>query len=213
MSAAAPVRVLVADDHVVVRSGLRRLFENAGMQIVGEVATGDQAYLLYGELQPDILIMDLSMPGIGGLESLRRIVGRHPGARVLVFSMHETAAFAAQAMRAGARGYVAKSAVADELIAGVKAAMAGELYISPAVAQRIAVQWLSGAEHPAEKLTTREFEIFRMLAEGLEVDTIAERLSISQKTVANYQTLLKQKLGVNSAVELLRVAIRHGVVQ
>ena len=183
------------------------------MQIVGEAASGERAYQMYGDVQTDALVMDLSMPGIGGLEALRRIVGRYPGAKVIVFSMHESAAFASQAMRAGARGYVAKSAVADDLIAGVRAVVAGERYISPAVAQCIAVEWVSGAEHPAEKLSTREFEIFRMLAEGLEIDAIAERLSISQKTVANYQTMLKQKLGVGSPIELLRLAIRHGVVQ
>ena len=207
------LRVLLADDHAVLRAGLRRLFEAAGLQVVGEAASGEQAYLMTAELRPDVLVMDLSMPGMGGIEAMRRVLAREPQSRVVVFSMHESATFATQALRAGALGYVAKSAVADDLIAAVSAAARGEVFVSAAVAQRIAATTSAPDSNPATRLSAREFEIFRLLAEGHDVDAIAGRLFISAKTVANHQTLIKQKLGISTAVELVRMAIRHGIVE
>lgn len=208
----AALRVLLADDHAVLRTGLRRLFEAAGMQVVGEAGSGEQVYQMFGELQPDVLVMDLSMPGMGGIEAMRRVRAREPGARVVVFSMHESATFATQALRSGALGYVAKSALAGDLIQAVASAAEGQVFISPAVAQRIAANTASPDGDPAARLSSREFEIFRLLAEGHDLDAIASRLFISAKTVANHQTLIKQKLGVSTPVELVRLAIRHGVV-
>jgi len=189
------IRIVLVDDHAVVRSGLRRLLEqNTGMQVIAEADSGEQAYQLYGEHLPDVLVMDMSMPGMGGLESLRRILTRYPSARIVIFSMHENAAFASQALSAGARCYVAKSGAADDLVRAVKEAFAGRGYLSPSVAQNIVLQTMSGGEDPTQRLSAREFEVFRMLAEGSNVEDIALTLKISQKTVANYQTLLKQKL-------------------
>ncbi|PPC83834.1 MAG: DNA-binding response regulator [Methylotenera sp.] len=208
------IRIVLVDDHAVVRSGLRRLLEqNTGMQVIAEADSGEQAYQLYGEHLPDVLVMDMSMPGMGGLESLRRILTRYPSARVVIFSMHENAAFASQALSAGARCYVAKSGAADDLVRAVKEAFAGRGYLSPSVAQNIVLQSMSGGEDPTQRLSAREFEVFRMLAEGSNVEDIALTLKISQKTVANYQTLLKQKLGITSPVELVRLAMRHGVIE
>lgn len=208
------LRVMLADDHAVVRSGLRRLLEQGGsMEVVAEAESGEQAYQTFCDCLPDVLVMDMSMPGMGGLESLRRILSRHPGARIVIFSMHENAAFATQALSSGARGYVVKSGAADDLLKAVRDAAAGKTWISPSVAQSIALQTLSGDDDPMRRLSSREFEVFRLLAEGHAVESIAEMLKISQKTVANYQTLLKQKLGVSSPVELVRLAIRHGVIE
>ncbi|PPC97367.1 response regulator [Methylotenera mobilis] len=208
------IRIVLVDDHAVVRSGLRRLLEqNTGMQVIAEADSGEQAYQLYGEHLPDVLVMDMSMPGMGGLESLRRILTRYPSARIVIFSMHENAAFASQALSAGARCYVAKSGAADDLVRAVKEAFAGRGYLSPSVAQNIVLQTMSGGENPTQRLSAREFEVFRMLAEGSNVEDIALTLKISQKTVANYQTLLKQKLGISSPVELVRLAMRHGVIE
>jgi len=204
---------MLADDHSVVRSGLRRLLEQGGgMEVVAEAESGEQAYQLFGESHPDVLVMDMSMPGMGGLESLRRILSRYPTARIVVFSMHENAAFATQALSSGAKGYVVKSGIADDLMRAVRDAAMGKTWISATVAQNIALQTLSGEDDPMRRLSSREFEVFRLLAEGYSVDDIAEMLRISQKTVANYQTLLKQKLGVSSPVELVRLAMRHGVI-
>jgi DNA-binding NarL/FixJ family response regulator len=209
-----PIRIILVDDHLVVRSGLRRLLEQSdGMEVIAEADSGEQAYQIFGEYLPDVLVMDMSMPGMGGLEAVRRILARYPAARIVIFSMHENATFATQALTAGARGYVAKSGAADDLVRGIREANAGRSYISASIAQQIALQSLSGDEDPIKRLSAREFEVFRLLAEGGAIEVIADTLKISQKTVANYQTMLKQKLGINSPVELVRLAIRYGVIQ
>jgi DNA-binding NarL/FixJ family response regulator len=210
----ASIRVLLTDDHAVVRSGVRRLLEQYdGIEVVAEAESGEQAYQLFGECLPDVLVMDMSMPGMGGLEALRRILARHHNAKVIIFSMHENATFATQALTSGAVGYVAKSGDADDLVNAVRDVAAGKNYLSAIMAQKIAMQSLAGDENPTHKLTAREFEVFRFLAEGKMVDEIAKLLNLGQKTVANYQTLLKQKLGVNSPVELVRLAIKYGVIE
>lgn len=210
----ASVRVMLVDDHAVLRSGLQRLLEQkADVKVVAEAGNGEQAYQMFGTHKPDVAVMDLTMPGMGGLESLRRILTRWPAARVVVFSMHEEAAFAMQAISAGARGYVSKSDDADELAQAVQEVAAGRRYISRGVAQKVALHTLVREDNPLARLSTREFEIFRLLAEGGSVEKIAAMLKISQKTVANHQTLLKQKLNISSPVELVRLAIRYGVIE
>lgn len=207
------IRIMLADDHAVVRSGLRRLLEQRQeLVVVAEAESGEQAYQQFSEHQPDVGVLDLSMPGMGGLEAVRRILARYPAARLLVFSMHENAAFATQALKAGARGYVAKTGAAEELVAAVQEVARGKTYISTGVAQKIAMQSLDGGNDPVSQLSAREFEVFRMVAEGLGADEVAIKLKISQKTVANYLTLIKQKLGVATPIEMLRLAMRHGVI-
>lgn len=209
----AAIRVMLADDHAVLRTGLQRLLEQqAGIRVVAESGNGEQAYRLYGEHMPDVLVMDLTMPGMGGLEALQRIVTRWANARVVVFSMHDEAAFAAQALTAGARGYVAKSDDAAELIQAVQEVAAGRNYISRGVAQKVALHTLGREDSVVSRLSPREFEIFRLLAEGQSVERIASQLKISQKTVANHQTILKQKLNITSPVDLVRLAIRFGII-
>lgn len=208
------IRIVLVDDHAVVRSGLRRLLEQrAGLEVVAEADSGEQAYSMYGDVLPDVLVMDLTMPGMGGMEAVRRIMARHPAARVLVFSMHENASFASQALKAGARGYVAKTGASEELVTAVQEVAKGRTYISTGVAQKIAMQSLDGGSDPVSHLSAREFEVFRMIAEGMGADEIAMKLRISQKTVANYLTLIKQKLGVSTPIEMLRLAMRHGVIE
>ncbi len=207
------INLILADDHAVVRSGLRRLIEqHDNIKVIAEAENGEQAYQLYTELQPDLLIMDMSMPGMGGLEALRRILARHHGAKIIIFSMHENATFATQALLAGASAYVAKSGEAEDLIKAIIHVANGKNYLSPVMAQKIALQSMTGDDNPTQKLTAREFEIFRLLAEGKVVEDIAKILNIGQKTVANYQTLLKQKLDIHSPVELVRLAIRYGII-
>jgi len=174
-----PIRILLADDHAVVRSGLRRLLEqNAEMRVIAEAESGEQAYQLFAEQLPDVIVIDLSMPGMGGLEAIRRILVRSPLARVVVFSMHENAAFAFQALNIGAKAYVAKSGMAEDLVTAVRKAAAGGSYISPAVAQKMAMQSVSGDDALSKKLSAREFEVFRLIAEGKSA-RISDTCSIS----------------------------------
>jgi two-component system invasion response regulator UvrY len=207
------IRVMLTDDHAVVRSGIARLLERSDdITIIGEAESGEQGYQLYSELLPDVMVMDMSMPGIGGLEALRRIITRHPKAKVIMFSMHENVAFAVQAMTAGAIGYVAKSGEAQELVTAVKQVMTGKSYLNAEMAHKIALQNMGTGDNPMLRLTAREFEVFRLLAEGHLVDEIAIMMTISQKTVANYQTSLKQKLDIQSSVDLVRLAMKYEVI-
>jgi DNA-binding NarL/FixJ family response regulator len=179
---------------------------------VAEAESGESAYQQFSEHLPDVTVMDLTMPGMGGMESIRRIIARHPTARILVLSMHEKAAFASQALKAGAKGYLSKSGLAQELVNALETIVKGQTYISSDVAKKIALQSLEGDGDPMQLLSAREFEIFRLLAEGQDIDGIANVLKISSKTVANYQTMIKQKLGINTPVELVRMAIRFGLI-
>lgn len=207
-----PILVMLADDHAVVRSGLRRLLEqHESIDVIAEADSGEQAYQLFGRFMPDVLIMDISMPGIGGLEALRRILLRYNDAKIIIFSMHENATFAAQALSAGALGYVAKSSDAQDLVQAVVSAAKGINYLSANLAEKISSQTIAG-DDPVHKLTAREFEVFRLLAEGKIVEDISTILNIGQKTAANYQTILKQKLGISSPVELVRLALKHGLI-
>jgi len=208
------IKVILPDDHVVVRSGLRRLLEQTvGLEVVAEAESGEQAYQTFGDFLPDVIIMDLSMPGMGGLEGARRIIQRHPAARILIYSMHENASFAMQALKAGVKGYVSKNGMAEDLIKAVQEIAKGKTFLSSEIAQKIALQTLTGDEDPVRQLSAREFEVFRLLAAGAKAEDISDMLKISQKTVANYHTMIKQKLGVNSPIELVRFAIRHGLVE
>lgn len=205
--------IILADDHAVVRSGLRRLLElNKGIEVVVEAESGEQAYQLYGEFLPDIVVMDLSMPGMGGLEAAKRILQRYNTAKIIIFSMHEAVSFASQALKAGVRGYVTKTGAAEDLLMAITEVARGKTFLSAEIAQKVALQTLMGDDDPLHQLSSREFEIFRLLAEGKKVEEVADMLKISQKTVANYYTMIKQKLGVTSPIEMVRLAIRHGLI-
>ncbi len=207
------IRIMLVDDHAVVRAGVRRLLEqDARFLVVAECDSGERAYQQFGEYLPDITVMDLSMPGMGGMEAISRIIARYPTARLLVLSMHENAAFASQALKAGARGYLAKNGLAEELIGALESIANGQIYINANISKKITQQFLSNEDNPLQQLSAREFEIFRLLAEGSDSNLIATTLNISSKTVANYQTSIKQKLGLNNSVELVRLAIRHGLI-
>ena len=206
-------RVMLVDDHVVVRAGVRRLLEQENrFLVVCECDCGERAYQQFGEILPDITVIDLSMPGIGGLEAISRITARYPAAKLLVLSMHENAAFASQALKAGAKGYLTKNSVAEELVNALDRIVNGETYINANINRQIAQQFLQNEKDLLQQLSAREFEIFRLLAEGLESIEIGKQLNISSKTVSNYQTAIKQKLGINNSVELVRLALRNGLI-
>ena len=207
------IRIMLVDDHAVVRAGVRRLIEQDGrFLVVAEADSGESAYQQYGVCLPDIVIIDLSMPGMGGMEAISRIIARYPSAKLLVLSMHENAAFASQALKAGAKGYLSKNGLAEELINALEHIAIGQIYINASMTQKIAQQFLTNEHNLLLQLSTREFEIFRMLAEGIDSAEIGKKLNISGKTVANYQTTIKQKLSINNSVELVRLAIRSGLI-
>ena len=211
---ANPLRILLVDDHAVVRAGCKALLENQeDLRVVAEADSGEAACRQFIEHAPDVVIMDLSMPGVGGIEAIRRIVARQSDARVLVFSMHEDTLFVEQALQAGARGYIGKRSAPLVLVEAVRQIASGNIYIDPDIAQRLAVQKTKGSDSPLLALSTREFEILCLLAEGLSVNRVANRLALSCKTVANYATQIKSKLEVETTSELTRLAIRHGLVK
>lgn len=206
--------IVLVDDHAVVRAGVRRLLEQELLfEVIGEAESGEKAYQIFGELKPDVVVMDLSMPGMGGLESIRRILMRHERAKILVLSMHEDLSFANQALKLGAKGYLTKNTLADDLVKSIQTVSKGNVFLSDEIAKKMAMQSISGNQDPIHELSAREFEIFRLLAEGLDIDAIATTLNISSKTVSNYQTMIKQKLNINSPVELIRYAIKAGVIK
>lgn len=208
------IKVLLADDHAVVRAGYQMLLKQSeDIEVVAEAETGEQAVRAYTEHQPDVVVIDLSMPGMGGLEAIRRIMARDANARILVFSMHEDTVFVEQALNVGARGYITKSSAPETLLEGIRKVAAGHTHLDSDIAQRLAVQKTRDKDTPFSNLSTREFEIFCLLAEGLNNSEIAKRLSLSYKTVANYSTQIKTKLEVTTITEVARLAIRHNIVK
>ena len=206
--------IVLVDDHAVVRAGVRRLLEQEPLfEVIGEAESGEKAYQIFGELKPDVMVMDLSMPGMGGLEGIRRILMRYEKAKILVLSMHEDLSFANQALKLGAKGYLTKNTLADDLVKSIETVTQGDVFLSDEIAKKMAMQSISGNQDPVHELSAREFEIFRLLAEGLNIDAIASTLNISSKTVSNYQTMIKQKLNINTPIELIRYAIKVGVIK
>ncbi len=186
--------------------------QQADIQVVADADDGDHAYSLCVEHEPDVVVMDLSMPGVSGLETIRRIVSRQPTARILVFSMHEDASLAERAIQLGARGYVTKSSAPETLGNAVTEVAAGRLYLSSDIAKSIAMLKLRGDANPINTLSAREFEIYRLIIAGRPLGDIAKVLNLSGKTVANYHTVIKHKLGIASDVELVLLAVRHNML-
>lgn len=208
------IRVLLVDDHAVVRAGYQMLLQNTDdIEVVSEADSGELACKHYVDSEPDVVVMDLSMPGMGGLEAIRRIVARDSDARILVFSMHESTVFVEQALQAGARGYIIKSSAPEVLIEAIRELAAGKSHIDSEIAQQLAFKKTKGEDTPFSDLSTREFEIFCLLAEGLNTSEISKRLSLSYKTVANYSTQIKSKLEVSTVAEIARIAIRYKIIE
>lgn len=208
------IRVMLVDDHAAVRSGLCRLMENqADIKVVKEVDSGEAAYQQYDPKEIDVIVMDMSMPGMGGLEAARRIIGRHAAAKIVIFSMHENAAMASQILKAGVKSYVTKTSPDNDLIKAIQEVSKGKTYLSSEIAKKIVLESMVGDDNPLNALSAREFEVFRLLSEGVATEEISNRLKISQKTVANYHTMIKQKLGVNSPVEMVRLAMHYDVIE
>ena len=208
------IRVLLADDHPVVRSGYGRLLEQAlDIRVVAEAATGEAAYAAFVADPPDVLATDLSMPGGGGLELIRRVIARAPAARILVFSMYDGLPLVRRALEAGARGFLTKAAAAQSLVDAVRALHAGDRYLGADLPPGLLLREPAREAERLAALSLREFEIFRLLAQGHSPAECAQALKLSPKTVSNHQTMIKDKLGVTTSAALAHLAIRHRVIE
>jgi len=213
MKVGATVAVLIVDDHAVVREGYRRLLERAeDIVIAGEAASAAEAYQVFCRTNPDVVVMDISLPDVSGIEAMRRLLLRDARAKVLAFSIHDEAVFASRAVEAGARGYVTKASAPEVLVDAVRAVARGKMFLSSDIAQTLAVRSVLRRDDELSTLSDREFEVMRLLAQGHSVRDIAAKLCLNYKTVANYQTIIRQKLGVESPVQLLRIAEQHGLL-
>lgn len=207
------VSILLIDDHAIVRVGFRTLLaQQDWCGTITEAANGDHGYQLFREHKPDVIVMDLSMPKMSGITTIQRIKAVDPATRILVISVHDETVFVMQAMKAGAVGYVSKGSAPEEIVVAVRTVARGTTYISDDIARRIVITTLRGNDNPFEKLSAREFEIVSLATSGIDPRNIALRLSINYKTVVNYLTQVKRKLGVANATELTKLAIRHGIV-
>jgi DNA-binding NarL/FixJ family response regulator len=207
------IRVLLVDDHAVVREGYRRLLEATDrIAVVAEADNGEDAYRRFLELAPDVVVMDISLPGIGGLEVLRRVLAREPAAQVLMFSMHEDPVFVSRALERGARGYLTKASAPEMMVEAVLSIADGRRFIAPDVAQILEARRSLAADSVLDPLTEREFEVLRLLIEGRSVPEIADLMCLSAKTISNYQTAIRQKIGAETPMQLLRAALANGLI-
>lgn len=209
----ARVMVLLVDDHAVVREGYRRLLEiSGGISVVGEASSAAEAYQMFCNLEPDVVVMDIALPGVSGIEALRRILAHDSKARVLMFSMYEDTIFVKRALEAGAAGYLTKAAAPRVLVEAVATVASGRRFLSPDVAQMLALQPTSAESATPDVLSAREFEVLKLLADGCTVNEIAQQLGLNPKTVSNHQSAIRQKLGAETATQVLRAAMRLGLV-
>ncbi|OGA61925.1 MAG: DNA-binding response regulator [Betaproteobacteria bacterium RIFCSPLOWO2_12_FULL_65_14] len=200
------IRVLVADDHEIVRDGLKRILAaSADIQVAGEAASGDEALALVKANDYDVVMLDMSMPGLSGIELIKRLKLEKPKQRLLVLSMHAEHQYAARALKAGASGYLTKDSAAEQLVGALRKIAAGGVHISEAAAASL----VSGGRQPHETLSDREFQVLRLLVEGLGPTEIAERLHLSVKTVSTHKTRILDKLGLGSTAELVRYALEN----
>lgn len=208
------IRVLLADDHAVVRMGFRLLLQaQADVSVVAEAESGEEACRLFSEHEPDVLVMDLAMPGMGGLEALRRIRSRHPGAQVLALSAHDDLIHARRTLQEGALGFLSKRSAPEALLDAVATVAAGRRYLEGALAQKLALSEFEGcAASPVEQLSEREFAVFLRLAGGATVAKIAQELKVSPSTVGTHLYNIKQKLGATTQSDLTLIAIRHQLI-
>ena len=209
------ISVFLVDDHELVRTGIRRILEDVrGLKVAGEATTGESAVQWCREHSADVILMDMNMPGIGGLEATKKILRHTPDARIIVLTVNCENPFPTKVMQAGAAGYLTKSSAPDEMIQAIRAVHAGQRYISPEIAQQMALSQFAtqDSDNPFKALSERELQIMLMITKGSKVNDIAEQLSLSPKTVNSYRYRLFVKLNISGDVELTRMAIRYGML-
>jgi DNA-binding NarL/FixJ family response regulator len=206
-----PIRILLADDHVMVRQGLRTLLEQAGMVVMGEASDGQEALQLAHAQPPDVAVLDLAMPHLNGLETARRLREAVPQAKIVLLTVHTEDPYVLEAMHAGAVGYVLKSQAAADIVQAIRDVLQGGIYLSPRVSRAVVQAYLTRSELPPDPLTSREREILQLIAEGQTTKEIAWRLGLSVKTVESHRINLMRKLDIHETATLVRYAIRRGL--
>ena len=208
------VRLVLVDDHDIVRTGIAHIIEkDKEIEIVGQAGDGEEGLRLIRQLKPDVVLMDVNMPRLGGIEATRRIRQSLPNTRVIILSVHTEAPYPTRLLDAGATGYLTKGCAAEELLDAIKSVARGRKYIGKDIAQRLALSLLPGAEKsPFDELSGREMEVTLMLAQGQEMGAIAEAMALSPKTVSTYKYRILDKLSCKNTVELTHLAIRHGIL-
>ena len=213
------ITVLLVDDHALVREGLRSLLQaHQGIDVIGEAGSGDEAILKNRETRPDVIVMDISMMPMGGIEATRRILAEHPKAKIIGLSRYEDLSYARSLLKAGASGYVTKRSVSSELVSAIRAVHAGDMYLQPSIASQIAGDYVqmirsAGEPEPGDRLTERERQIVKLLAEGLSSRQIADELFVSVKTVLNHRENIMGKLGLRNLAQLIKYAVSAGLAE
>jgi two-component system invasion response regulator UvrY len=209
------ISVLLTDDHVLVRTGIRRLLEDSKqIKIVGEADCGEDSVTLAQQLKPDIILMDVNMPGIGGVEACRRILQRDPSQKIIVLTIHNEQTFPKRMLEIGAKGYLTKECGVDEMLLAIKQVNDGGAYIAPSIAQQLALSLLPGNKYnPIDRLSRREFQVMLMISHGLTNAAISEKLCLSPKTISTYRLRLLEKLGAQNEVDLIKIAVEQGMVE
>ena len=209
------IKVLLVDDHELVRLGIKRLLQDVqGVKVIGEASTGEEAVTLSKELVPDVVIMDVHMPGIGGLEATRKMIRHNPDIKILALTIYEDEPYPSRLLQAGASGYITKGCDSDEMIRAIRTINSGQRYISPTIAQQIAIKrFTKGEESPLDALSERELQIMLMITQGQKVQDISKKLCLSPKTVNSYRYRIFEKLNINSDVELTLMAVRLGMIE
>ena len=206
------IRVLLADDHQLVREGLKQLLgATADIRVAGEAASGDEVLALVKAAEFEIAILDLSMPGLSGIDLVKRVKHEKPALRVLVLSMHGEKQYAARALKSGASGYLTKDTASEQLVAAIRKIASGGVHISDAAAQQLLASTQPGGASPHASLSDREYEIFRLIVSGMSLTEIGDKLHLSVKTVSTHKTRVQQKLGLNSTADLVRYAMENGL--
>jgi two-component system, NarL family, invasion response regulator UvrY len=207
------VRVMLVDDHSVVRMGFKLLLQACDdIEVVAEADSGEAACQMVEAQAPDVVVMDIAMAGMGGIEAIKRLLAKNPRLRILALSAHEDTSHPKRALQAGALGYLSKRSAPEVLIDAIRAIAKGQRYLDAQIAQRIAVQDISGDKGPMEKLSAREFEVFVQLARGQSVAQISEALKLSSSTIGTHLYNVKQKLGLANQAEMTLLAMRHGLI-
>ncbi|MEQ1767630.1 MAG: response regulator transcription factor [Methylotenera sp.] len=207
------INVMLVDDHAVVRMGFKMLLEtDLEIKVVAEADSGEQAIQRFVEFKPHVVVMDITMPGMGGLEAIERILAKDSTAKILVLSAHEDSVHPKRVLNAGAMGYLTKRSAAEEMIKAIRIVATGKKYLEADVAQQMAIQQLSGDQNPVDVLSPREFEVFMALAKGKTTNEIAETLFLSPRTVGTHLYNIKQKLNANNSAEIALIAMRSGLL-